>query len=95
MNLSIESTFKNRITLYKIGHKLLSHLEPKLDCILNKGNEIRFSVVFFKKWASFSFTFGLFKQTIQFLKQINAKNVHPVNGAGIQTHDLLNMSHYP
>ena len=23
------------------------------------------------------------------------KNVHPVYGAGIQTHDLLNMSHIP
>ena len=32
--------------------------------------------------ASFSFIFGLFKQTIQFLQQINAKkcpNVHPVS----------------
>ena len=48
--------------------------------------------------ASFSFTFGLFKQTINFLHQINVKicpNVHPVYGAGIQTHDLLNMSHHP
>ena len=38
--------------------------------------------------ASFSFIFGLFKQTIQFLQQINVKNVHPVYGAGIRTHDL-------
>ena len=28
---------------------------------------------FLKKWASFSFIFGLFKQTIQFLEQINVK----------------------
>ena len=42
----------------------------------------------------FSFLFGLFKQTIQFLQQINAKNVHPVYGARIQTHNLSNMSHH-
>ena len=30
--------------------------------------------------ASFSFIFGLFEQTIQFLQQINVKNVHPVHG---------------
>ena len=44
--------------------------------------------VFLKKWAnpaSFSFIFGLFKQTIQFLQQINVIkcHVHPVSGAGI------------
>ena len=40
--------------------------------------------------------FGLFKQTsLQFLQQINVKNVHPVYGAGIQTHDLWNMSLLP
>ena len=36
-----------------------------------------------------------FKQKIQFLQQINVKNVHPVYGTGIQTHDLLNMSRHP
>ena len=36
--------------------------------------------------------FGLFKQTIQILQQINVKNVHPVSSARIQTHDLLIMS---
>ena len=36
-----------------------------------------------------------FKQTIQFLQQINVKNAHPVYGAGIWTHDLLNTSHLP
>ena len=47
--------------------------------------------------TSFSFIFGLFKQTIQFLQQINMKNsnVHQVYGAGIQTQDLLNMSCLP
>ena len=33
------------------------------------------------------------KQTFQLVQQIIAKNVHPVSGAGIQTHDLLNINH--
>ena len=48
--------------------------------------------------ASFSFIFGLFKQTsLQFLQQINVKkcHFHPVYGAGIQTHDLWNVSLLP
>ena len=44
---------------------------------------------------SFSFIFGLFKQTLlQFLQQISVKNVHPVYGNGIRTHDLLNRSRH-
>ena len=39
--------------------------------------------------------FRLFEQTLQFLQQINLKNVHPVYGAGIRTHDLHNMSLLP
>ena len=42
--------------------------------------------------ASFSFIFGLFKQTLQFLQQIIVKNVHPLYGAGNRTHDLWNVS---
>ena len=38
------------------------------------------------------FVFGLFKQGINFLQQINVKNIHPVSCAGIQTYDLLNIS---
>ena len=57
------------------------------------------STVFFKKWAnpaSFSFIFGLFKQkSLQFLQQINVKNIHPVYGTGIRTHDLRNASPFP
>ena len=34
-----------------------------------------------------SFSFRHFKQTLQFLQQMNAKNVHPVYGAGIRTHN--------
>ena len=47
--------------------------------------------------ASFSFIFGLFKETIQFLQQINVKkcHVHSVYIAGIQTHDLQNVSLLP
>ena len=40
-----------------------------------------------------SIYFHLFlKKTLQFLQQINVKNIHPVYGAGIQTHDLRSMS---
>ena len=43
----------------------------------------------------FSFIFGPFKQTVQFLHQINVLEVHLVCGAGIQTHNLLNTSLFP
>ena len=39
--------------------------------------------------------FHLFKQTLQFLQQINVKNVHPVSGTGIRTHNLLIASLLP
>ena len=41
--------------------------------------------------------FGLFKQTIQFLQQINVKRCHvlPISGAGIQTYNLWNVSLLP
>ena len=46
--------------------------------------------------ASFSFISGLFKQTLlQFLQQINVKNVRPVSGAGIWTQNLLITSLLP
>ena len=48
--------------------------------------------------ASFSLIFGLFKQTIQILQQINVKkcpNVHPVYGTRIRTHNLTYMSRHP
>ena len=53
---------------------------------------------FFKKWANpglFFVYFRLFKQTLQFLQQINVKNVHPVYSAGIRTLNLQNMSLHP
>ena len=63
-----------------------------------KTHYIVFLTYFFKKWtnpASFSFIFGLLKQTLQFLQQIYVKNVHPVYGTGIQTYDLWDMSLFP
>ena len=54
---------------------------------------------FFKKMGQPRPLFRLFsvffKQTMQFLQQINVKHVHPVYGAGIQTHNLSNMSRHP
>ena len=47
--------------------------------------------VFFK-WTNPGLFFVYFcplKQTIQFLQQINVKNVHPVSSARIRTHNLL------
>ena len=44
--------------------------------------------------ASFCIFSVFFKQTIKFLQQTNVKkcHVHPIFGAGIQTHHLSNMS---
>ena len=55
---------------------------------------ILFIFLFFK---IISFIFGLFKQPIQFLQQINMKkcHVHPIYGAMIRTHDLRNVSLFP
>ena len=46
-------------------------------------------------YVPFSFIFSLFKQTAQILPQINVKNIHPVSGAGIRTHNLQNTSLLP
>ena len=53
-----------------------------------------FQLHFFKKGHPrplLLFIFGHFKQKLPFLKHINVKNVHPVYGAGIRTHNLWNM----
>ena len=42
--------------------------------------------------ASFSFIFGLFKQTIEIVQQIDVNNVYSVSGTGIQTRDILIMT---
>ena len=39
--------------------------------------------------------FSSLQKTLQFLQQINVKNIHPVYGAKIQTQDLWNMSLLP
>ena len=41
------------------------------------------------------FIFGLFKQTLQFLEQINAKISIQYTCAGIRTHDFQHMSLLP
>ena len=35
------------------------------------------------------------KQSMQFLQQINVKNIHPVSGTGIRTDNLLNTIRLP
>ena len=45
--------------------------------------------------ASIGFILDLFKHTIKFNSKLLWKNDNPVFGAGIQTHDLLNMSLLP
>ena len=42
----------------------------------------------FLKMAHSRPLFRLFKHTLQFLQQIYVKNVHPVYGTGIWTHDV-------
>ena len=43
----------------------------------------------------FLFIFRLFQTIFTILQQIYVKNVHPIYGAGIRTHDLQNMSLLP
>ena len=63
----------------------------KLFWVLLKRFILSLTLCFFKKWAIpglFFVYFRIFKQTLQFLQQIHVKNVHPVNGAGIRTHNF-------
>ena len=39
--------------------------------------------------ASFWLIIGISKQLLQFLQQINVKNIHAAQGAGIPTYNLL------
>ena len=60
------------------------------------GGVSTYSIFF--KWSNprlFSVYFCLFKQTLQFLQQIIVKNVQPVSGTGIRTHNLLITSLIP
>ena len=75
-------------------------MEKRLGPICRKKRDISHVYVrsFFKNVpipASFSFILGLFKQTLQFLQQMYVKNVHPVYGAGIRTHDIQNVCLFP
>ena len=58
-----------------------------------------FNTITDKKIAIFGFAFKkvfcLSKHTLQFLEQINVKNVHPGYGAGTRTHDLWHVSLLP
>ena len=59
-----------------------SHASMLLYWKRNRVNEKYLLILSYVKMGSFSFIFGLFKQTIQFLQQFNVKNVHPLSGAG-------------
>ena len=74
--------FMNRLrSRYKIdGDQLFHHVSSSTIAKLAKP-------------ASFSFIFGLFQTNINtILHRINVKNVHPVYGTWIRTHDLQNVS---
>ena len=89
-----KSLFSNEIVWSGDLRQILTAVKYKLCGIKGSAR----AILFWKKWANpglFSSISGLYKQTIQFLQQINVKNVHPVNGAGIWTHNLLNMSLHP
>ena len=53
--------------------------------------DIRIGVFFFEKMGQLRPLFRFFG----FLRQTYVKNVHPVYGAGIRTHDLRNVSLFP
>ena len=67
------------LTLYLSYHSYLS-----LWLVFCRGNVLLMMVLVF-----FS------NQTIPFLQQISVKNVHLVSNAGIQTHNLFNLSLLP
>ena len=58
------------------------------NCFYNSNSPTSFF-----KWAIPGLFLVYFKQTkVHFLQQINVKNVHPVNGVAIRTHNLQNTS---
>ena len=84
------STFDCTLGMSKLQQSFLKKF-PQHSDILSTN-------LFLKKWANpglFFIYFCPFKHTTQFLKQINVKNVHPVHGARIRTHNLWNMSLLP
>ena len=90
--------------LTKKSQRIADFFKKKLCKVARGRLKKRFYSVWFcnKKFffngqtpASFSFIFVSFNETLQFLQQINVKNVHPVSSAGIRTHDLWNVSPLP
>ena len=70
----------------------------QLGKIFYHVSQLFFSRSLFKNWptpAPFRLIFCLFNQTIQFLQQNIVKNVNPVSGTRIWTHNLLIMSLLP
>ena len=78
--------------IHPVDHLLLHIKGPCLSSLAQNERDYPHSsnIIFLigPTRASFSFIFGIFKQTIQFLLQINVKNVHPVYGTWIRTHHL-------
>ena len=81
--LTFRVTFRYVASLVQVV--FVSHIE----------NIVTYSYVFFLKNAYFHL-FSFFINTLQTLQQIGMwKNVPPVYGAGIPTHDLWNMNLHP
>ena len=80
---------------YEIGlAKEDVYTKVKLGCV----SACDFGSVFVKNGPSsayFFVYFCFFKHTLHFFNKYMWKNVHPVYGAGIRTHDLRNMSLLP
>ena len=71
--------------------KLLVYNAPHRDALVMLTDNVFINGLF----RPLLLFFCLFKQTLQFLLQVNVKNVHPGYGAGIQTLDLQNTSLLP
>ena len=62
-------------------------------CNVNQGQKLQY--FFLKMGQALFHLVSSFQTHITILQQITVKNVHPVYGARIQTHDLWNMSLLP
>ena len=69
-----------------LSNEAIKRVQHKLSYFFKKNGPTPASLIIY----------FLFKQTLlQILQQINVKNVHPVYGAGIRTHNLQNVSLFP
>ena len=82
------STQADSITYLERPHHHRRRLFSKTDNFILQQN-------LFKNGRPLFCLFYLFKQTLNFLQQINVKNVYTVYIASIRTHDLWNMSLLP